>query len=86
MPTDDSKAKANGEVDNEEIEEEKPQKKAAKHHDSGAADLERVTDFAEEQEISSQDINRVRVCVIGDTRGFGQNRTAQCARHASLIN
>jgi hypothetical protein len=33
----------------------KPQKKLAKH-DSGAADLEKVTDFEEEKEISSQDI------------------------------
>lgn len=30
------------------------QKKAAKH-DSGAADLEKVTDYAEEKEISSSD-------------------------------
>ena len=30
-------------------------KKVAKH-DSGAADLEKVTDFEEEREISSQDI------------------------------
>ena len=36
-------------------EDEKPQKKVAKH-DSGAADLEKVTDYAEEKEISSQDI------------------------------
>ena len=31
------------------------QKKSAKH-DSGAADLEKVTDYAEETEISSKDI------------------------------
>lgn len=36
-------------------EDQKPQKKVAKH-DSGAADLEKVTDYAEEKEISSQDI------------------------------
>lgn len=35
------------------------QKKAAKH-DSGAADLEKVTDYAEETEISSKDIAGVR--------------------------
>ncbi|XP_077295575.1 huntingtin-interacting protein K [Arctopsyche grandis] len=32
-----------------------PQRRQAKH-DSGVADLERVTDYAEEKEISSQDI------------------------------
>ena len=57
MPSDE--VTPNG-VDNETDEDpQKPQKKTAKH-DSGAADLERVTDFAEEQEISSQDIDRVR--------------------------
>lgn len=42
---------------NGECEEvlDKTQKKVAKH-DSGVADLERVTDYAEEKEISSQDI------------------------------
>lgn len=34
---------------------EKSQKKTAKY-DSGAADLEKVTDYAEEKEISSQDV------------------------------
>lgn len=36
-----------------------PQRRQAKH-DSGVADLERVTDYAEEKEISSQDILGVR--------------------------
>ena len=42
-------------------EDHKPQKKVAKH-DSGAADLEKVTDYEEEKEISSQDI--AGVCIL----------------------
>jgi NACalpha-BTF3-like transcription factor len=60
----DNAATTNGVETSEE--EQKPQKKAAKH-DSGAADLEKVTDYAEEQEISSQDINRA-MSLIGDKR------------------
>lgn len=40
--------------DSDDIQQEKSQKKAAKY-DSGAADLEKVTDYAEEKEISSSD-------------------------------
>lgn len=40
--------------DSDEVQQEKSQKKVAKY-DSGAADLERVTDYAEEKEISSSD-------------------------------
>lgn len=40
--------------DSDEVQQEKSQKKAAKY-DSGAADLEKVTDYAEEKEISSSD-------------------------------
>ena len=50
------------EEDNLDLEEESPVeskgKKVAKH-DSGAADLEKVTDYVEEAEISSQDISNV---------------------------
>ena len=38
--------------------QEKGQKKSAKHN-SGAADLEKVTDFAEEREVLPQDITNV---------------------------
>ena len=38
---------------------DKKQKKASKH-DSGAADLERVTDYAEEKEITSKMISDVK--------------------------
>ncbi|CAG2108182.1 unnamed protein product, partial [Medioppia subpectinata] len=41
-------------------------KKVAKH-DSGAADLEKVTDFEEEREISSQDIENA-MSLFGDKR------------------
>lgn len=40
--------------DSDEAQQEKSQKKAAKY-DSGAADLEKVTDYAEEKEISSSE-------------------------------
>lgn len=43
--------------DSDEIQE-KSQKKTAKY-DSGAADLEKVTDYAEEKEISTQDFSGV---------------------------
>uniref|UniRef100_T1JG16 Nascent polypeptide-associated complex subunit alpha-like UBA domain-containing protein n=1 Tax=Strigamia maritima TaxID=126957 RepID=T1JG16_STRMM len=46
--------------------QQKPQKKTAKH-DSGAADLEKVTDYAEEKEISSEDIKDA-MTLIGDKR------------------
>lgn len=38
--------------------EQKPQKRQVKH-DSGAADLEKVTDYMEDSEISSQNIAEV---------------------------
>lgn len=47
----------NGGNENEEIQDKK-QKKQSKH-DGGAADLERVTDYAEEKEISTADISSV---------------------------
>ncbi|KAG8179790.1 hypothetical protein JTE90_002829 [Oedothorax gibbosus] len=56
-------------------EDEKPQKKVAKH-DSGAADLEKVTDYAEETEISSQDI-------IGAMSLFGDKHSKESAEKAA---
>lgn len=44
----------------EELEDPKAAQKKAAKHDSGAADLEKVTDYAEETEISSKDIAGVR--------------------------
>ncbi|XP_055381439.1 huntingtin-interacting protein K [Condylostylus longicornis] len=46
--------------------QDKKQKKATKH-DGGAADLERVTDYAEEKEISSADMSSA-VEQFGDKR------------------
>jgi hypothetical protein len=40
--------------DSDEIQQGKSQKRTAKY-DSGAADLEKVTDYAEEREISSSE-------------------------------
>lgn len=48
----------NGDTDDIQVDKDKNQKKTAKH-DSGVADLEKVTDYAEEKEISSQDISGV---------------------------
>jgi hypothetical protein len=47
--------KLNGIEESEQSDSVSKPKKLAKH-DSGAADLEKVTDFEEEKEISSQDI------------------------------
>lgn len=43
---------------NDEEVQDKKSKKVAKH-DGGVADLERVTDYAEEKELSSADISNV---------------------------
>ncbi|MGH0128225.1 UNVERIFIED_CONTAM: hypothetical protein FKN15_044222 [Acipenser sinensis] len=65
---------AEGDVDLElEADENctgKPVEKPRKH-DSGAADLERVTDYAEEKEISSSDLETA-MSVIGDRRSREQ--------------
>ncbi|XP_077329152.1 huntingtin-interacting protein K isoform X2 [Lithobates pipiens] len=50
------------ELENEENCSERPADKPRKH-DSGAADLERVTDYAEEKEIQSSNLEtRKRTC------------------------
>lgn len=52
-------------AENEEVNgTEDVQDKKQKKHDSGAADLERVTDYAEEKEISSQTISNVRILFL----------------------
>jgi len=43
-----------------EESEQNSRKVKEKKHDAGAADLERVTDYAEETEISASDISAVR--------------------------
>ncbi|KAG8232530.1 hypothetical protein J437_LFUL012160 [Ladona fulva] len=50
-----------------DIKQEKGFKKAAKY-DSGAADLEKVTDYAEEKEISASDALTGAMTLIGDRR------------------
>lgn len=50
-------------VNGDEVQDKKKEKKAAKH-DGGVADLERVTDYAEEKELSSADISNVRLQLI----------------------
>lgn len=47
----------NGVINDDEVQDKKS-KKVAKH-DGGVADLERVTDYAEEKELSSADISNV---------------------------
>uniref|UniRef100_A0A4W3I413 Huntingtin interacting protein K n=1 Tax=Callorhinchus milii TaxID=7868 RepID=A0A4W3I413_CALMI len=63
------------ELDNEENCTERPAEKPRKH-DSGAADLERVTDYAEEKEILSSDLETVR----GDDRAQHRPRCRLPAR------
>lgn len=53
----DEKISQNG---TDDAQDKKSAKKAAKH-DGGVADLERVTDYAEEKELSSADISNVCV-------------------------
>ncbi|KAK7791178.1 hypothetical protein R5R35_005385 [Gryllus longicercus] len=59
---------ANGDIggDSDDVTQEKAQKKTAKY-DSGAADLEKVTDYAEEKEICSADLSGA-MTIIGDRR------------------
>lgn len=51
------------EVNGGEDVQDKKSKKTAKH-DGGVADLERVTDYAEEKELSSADISNVNYAHI----------------------
>lgn len=46
------------ELNGEDEVQDKPQKRVAKH-DGGVADLERVTDYAEEREIQFNNISNV---------------------------
>ncbi|XP_012268628.1 huntingtin-interacting protein K [Athalia rosae] len=68
--------------DSDEVQQEKSQKKAAKY-DSGAADLERVTDYAEEKEISSSDDFSCALTIIGDRRN--KERAEKIAREKELL-
>ncbi|XP_078018511.1 huntingtin-interacting protein K isoform X2 [Epinephelus lanceolatus] len=82
---------AEGDVDLDlEAEENctgKPAEKPRKH-DSGAADLERVTDYAEEKEISSSDLETA-MSVIGDRRSreqkAKQERLARLFRYSWAV-
>ncbi|BES96018.1 unnamed protein product [Nesidiocoris tenuis] len=55
------------ETDHQGNQDDPAQKKSAKH-DSGAADLERVTDYAEEKEIAATDEVKGAMSFIGDVR------------------
>ncbi|KAL1776295.1 huntingtin-interacting protein K [Sigmodon hispidus] len=59
---------------------ERPPEKPRKH-DSGAADLERVTDYAEEKEIQSSNLETA-MSVIGDSRS--REQTAKQEREKEL--
>ena len=56
-----------------DIDDEKPDdqavKKTAKHDSVGATDLEKVTDYVEEAEISSQNFSDVSMC-LGEKHGI----------------
>ena len=72
MSTEQMDGKSNGFTEHDGDSDQKPAKKAAKH-DSGAADLEKVTDYAEEQEFSSQDI-------VGAMNLFESRRSVETAK------
>ncbi|GFN82405.1 huntingtin-interacting protein k-like [Plakobranchus ocellatus] len=63
-----------GEADENDVEADAKGKKAARH-DAGAADLEKVTDYEEEKEIASKDIQDA-MRVVSDR----QNKEAK-AKH-----
>uniref|UniRef100_A0A8C6TK64 Huntingtin interacting protein K n=1 Tax=Neogobius melanostomus TaxID=47308 RepID=A0A8C6TK64_9GOBI len=62
---------AEGDVELLELEPEDGSQDKPRKHDSGAADLERVTDYAEEKEISAEDLHTA-MSVIGDRRSREQ--------------
>lgn len=64
-----------------EDSDERSQKKSAKH-DCGAADLEKVTDYAEEKEISTQDFSGA-ISLIGDQRN--KQAAEKIAREKELL-
>lgn len=53
-----AEAEAEGDDEAQDAQEDTKQKKQTRH-DGGAADLERVTDYAEEKEISAANISSV---------------------------
>ena len=68
MSEDTNQNKENGLQESGDVGEDdlsKPVAKKVAKHDSGAADLEKVTDFEEEREISSHDIAGVSHQTIG---------------------
>ncbi|CAG0903815.1 unnamed protein product [Cyprideis torosa] len=67
--------------DDENDEKYQGGKEKPKKHDSGAADLEKVTDYEEEKEISSQDINSA-MSLIGQKRQ--QENLQRMAREREL--
>ncbi|XP_014245501.1 huntingtin-interacting protein K [Cimex lectularius] len=61
----------NGDSDEHGQPNDDPNQKKSAKHDSGAADLEKVTDYAEEKEIFSTDDNdefKGAMSIIGDRR------------------
>ncbi|ENN73160.1 huntingtin-interacting protein K [Dendroctonus ponderosae] len=71
----------NGTSDENDNSEKSQQKKQAKY-DSGAADLEKVTDYAEEKEISTQNF-AVAISAIGDR--WNQAALEEQAREKELL-
>ncbi|XP_032809076.1 huntingtin-interacting protein K [Petromyzon marinus] len=71
-----AEGEADLELDAEEnCHDEKPAEKPRKH-DSGAADLEKVTDYAEDKEISASSLESA-MSVIGDRRSKEQTAKQQ---------
>jgi hypothetical protein len=58
------------ESDLDKPQDNKGQKKSARQHDGGAADLEKVTDYEEERVVLSQDITGVNVQTLFILRSY----------------
>ncbi|XP_058397442.1 huntingtin-interacting protein K isoform X1 [Diceros bicornis minor] len=72
------------ELETETSGPERPPEKPRKH-DSGAADLERVTDYAEEKEIQSSNLETA-MSVIGDRRSREQKaKQERCKVYNSTL-
>ncbi|XP_018325891.1 huntingtin-interacting protein K [Agrilus planipennis] len=66
----------------EETDDKSQKEKRSAKHDSGAADLEKVTDYAEEKEISTQDVSGA-ISLIGDQRN--KQAAEKIAREKELL-
>ncbi|XP_072019785.1 huntingtin-interacting protein K-like [Amphiura filiformis] len=70
-------------MEGDEIEQNSAVPKAKKH-DSGAADLERVTDYAEEKEIACEDMTNA-IAAFDERRSKERNEKAERERELAKV-